>query len=76
MYPLGNYQIKPKAAYAMTCEADFIIPDELLTQIADQGLDVLLKLIHTVINTAMQIERQQFLNAGQFESLPERRVHR
>jgi putative transposase len=46
-----------------------------LEQIADQGLDVLPELIRTVINTAMQIERQQFLNAGPYEHSPERRGH-
>jgi hypothetical protein len=42
----------------MTYQTDCTLPDELLEQIADQGLDVLPKLIRTVINTAMQIERQ------------------
>ena len=43
----------------MTYQTDCTLPDELLEQIADQGLDVLPELIRTVINTAMQIERQQ-----------------
>ena len=60
----------------MTCETDCTLPDELLEQIADQGQDVLPELIHTVINSAMQIERQQILNTGQYESLLERRMHR
>jgi transposase-like protein len=59
----------------MTYETDCTLPDELLEQIADQGLDVLPELIRTVINTAMQIERQQFLNAGPYERSPERRGH-
>jgi hypothetical protein len=42
----------------MTHLTDRALPDELLEQIADQGLDVLLELIRTVINTAMKIERQ------------------
>ncbi len=76
MYSLGNYQIKHNAVYTMTCETDCTLPDELLEQIADQGQDVLPELIHTVINSAMQIERQQILNTGQYESLLERRMHR
>ena len=60
----------------MTCETDCTLPDELLEQIADQGQDVLPELIHTVINSAMQIERQQILNTGQYESLLKRRMHR
>ena len=59
----------------MTYQTDCTLPDELLEQIADQGLDVLPELIRTVINTAMQIERQQFLNAGPYERSPERRGH-
>jgi transposase-like protein len=59
----------------MTYQTDCTLPDELLEQIANQGLDVLPELIRTVINTAMQIERQQFLNAGPYERSPERRGH-
>jgi len=47
----------------MTCQTDCALPDELLEQIADRGVDVLPELIRTVINTALQIESQQFLNA-------------
>lgn len=57
----------------MTYEADCTLPEELLEQIAEQGLDILPELIRTVINSAMQIERQQFLNAGPYERSPERR---
>ncbi|HET6446910.1 MAG TPA: hypothetical protein VFI27_20275 [candidate division Zixibacteria bacterium] len=42
----------------MTYKTDCTLLDELLEQIADQGLDVLPELIRTVINTAMQIEWQ------------------
>ena len=59
----------------MTYQTDCTLPDELLEQIADQGLDVLPELIRTVINTAMQIERQQHLNAGPYERSPARRGH-
>jgi len=59
----------------MTYKTDCTLPDELLEQIANQGLDVLPELIRTVINTAMQIERQQYLNAGPYERSPERRGH-
>ena len=59
----------------MTYQTDCTLPDELLEQIADQGLDVLPELIRTIINTAMQIERQQFLNASPYERTPERRGH-
>jgi hypothetical protein len=48
----------------MTYQTDCTLPDELLEQIADQGLEILPELNRTAINTAMQIERQHFLNAG------------
>ena len=44
----------------MTFEIDRSQPDELLEQIAGQGLNVLTDLIRTVINTAIQTESQQF----------------
>ena len=37
----------------MTYQTNCTIPGELLEQIADQGLDILLELIHRVINTSM-----------------------
>jgi len=59
----------------MTYQPDCTLPDELLEQIADQGLHVLPELIRTVINAAMQIERQQHLQAAPYERSPERRGH-
>jgi len=59
----------------MTYQTDCTLTDELLEQIAEQGLDVLPELIRTVINTAMQIERQQYLNVEPYERSPERRGH-
>ena len=57
----------------MTYPTDCTLPDELLEQIAEQGLEVLPELIRTIINTAMQIERQQHLGVGPYERSPERR---
>lgn len=57
----------------MTYQSDCTLPDELLEQIAEQGLDVLPELIRTIINTAMQLERQNHLNAGLYERSPDRR---
>lgn len=59
----------------MTYESDCTLPDELLDQIIDQGLDVLPELIRTVINAAMQIERQNHLGVSPYERSPERRDH-
>lgn len=57
----------------MTYQEDFTLPSEMLEQIASQGFDILPELIRIVINTAMQVERQNYLGAGPFERSPERR---
>jgi transposase-like protein len=57
----------------MTYQSDCTLPDELLEQIADQGFEALPELIRTIINTAMQIERQQYLRATPYERTVERR---
>jgi transposase-like protein len=59
----------------MTYETDCTLPDELLEQIAQQGLDVLPAIIQTVINMAMQIERQNYLGAGLYERSQARQGH-
>lgn len=56
----------------MTYQTDCTLPEELLEQIAQQGLDVLPDIIRTVINTAMQIERQNHLHAASYERTAER----
>ncbi len=57
----------------MTYQANCTLPDELLEQIAEQGLEVVPELIRTIINTAMQLERQNHLGVGPYERSPERR---
>jgi putative transposase len=59
----------------MTYKTDCTLPDELLDQIAEQGLDILPELIRTMINAAMQIERQNHLGVAPYERSPERRDH-
>jgi putative transposase len=59
----------------MTYETDCTLPEELLEQIAQQGLDALPNIIRTVINTAMQIERQNHLSAAPYERTAERQGH-
>jgi len=56
----------------MTYQTDCTLPEELLEQIAEQGLDVLPELIRTVINAAMQIERQSHLRAAPYERIGDR----
>lgn len=59
----------------MTYLTDCTLPEELLEQIAQQGLDVLPDISHTVINAAMVIERQNHLSAAPYERSQERQGH-
>ena len=59
----------------MGYQDDFTLPAELLHQIAAEGFDARPGLIRVLINTAMQIERQQFLGVAPYERSPERRGH-
>jgi putative transposase len=51
----------------MTYLTNCTLPEEWLEQIAQQGLEFVPDMIRTVINTAMQIERQKHLGAGPYE---------
>jgi transposase-like protein len=59
----------------MTYKTDCTLPEELLDQIAEEGLDVLPEMIRTMLNAAMQFERQNHLGVGPYERSPERRDH-
>lgn len=59
----------------MTYPADCSLPSELLEQITNEGLACLPELIRTMINTAMQIERQQHIGVGAYERSAERKAH-
>jgi transposase-like protein len=59
----------------MTYQDHFTLPTELLEQIVADGFDALPELIRVLLNAAMQIERQQYLNARPYERSPERRGH-
>jgi len=59
----------------MTYQQDCTLPADLLQQVSEQGLDVLPDLIRTIINTAMQAERQHYLNAAPYQRTPEREAH-
>lgn len=56
----------------MTYRSDCTLPDELLEQITEQGFDVLPGLIRTLINMAMQVERQSHLGVAPYERSQER----
>jgi transposase-like protein len=59
--------------HPMTRQPDCTLSDTLVDLIADQGLEALPELIRIIINTAMQAERQQYLNAAPYERTEERR---
>lgn len=56
----------------MTYEHNYTLPTELLEQIAAEGFDALPDLIRIIVNTAMQVERQQYLGVGPYERSSER----
>lgn len=51
----------------MTYEFDCTLPDEFLEPILEHGLEALPELIRTVINAAMELERQQHLGVAPYE---------
>ena len=55
----------------MTYESNCTLLEELLEQTAEQGFDVVPELIRTIINAAMQLERQNHLGVGPFERSPD-----
>jgi transposase-like protein len=59
----------------MTYQPNCTLPEELLEQIAVEGLDALPELIRILINEAMRLEREEHLGAGHYERSPERRGH-
>ncbi len=59
----------------MTYENHCTLPSELLAQIASEGLACLPQLIQVLINTAMQVERQQHIGVGPYERSEERKAH-
>lgn len=59
----------------MTYLDDFTLPAGLLEQVKEQGLDVLPELIRVILNTAMQAEREQHMNAEPYQRTLERAAH-
>ena len=57
----------------MTYESNCNLPEEFLEPILKHGLDALPELIRTLINTAMEIERQQHLGVAPYERNEKRR---
>jgi len=59
----------------MTYQDDFTLPAEIMEQLAAGGMAYLPELIQTLVNTAMQLERQKYLGAARYEHSPERVGH-
>jgi len=59
----------------MTYREDFTLPTELLEQVKEHGLDILPELIRVILNTAMQAEREQHMNAEPYQRTAEREAH-
>lgn len=56
----------------MTYQHHYNLPNELLEQIASEGLEALPEVLRILINTAMLAERQQYLGVDPFQRSPER----
>src|SRR5690606_12948758 len=57
----------------MTSELDCTLPEEFLEPIVEHGLEALPELIRTVVNAAMELERQRHLAATPYERTEKRR---
>lgn len=57
----------------MTYRNDFTLPDELMKQVQEQGLEILPDLIRIVLNAAMQAERSEYLQAEPYQRNEDRR---
>ncbi|MFZ5909808.1 MAG: transposase [Chloroflexota bacterium] len=57
----------------MTYPNDCTLPNEIVEQIAKQGLDFLPELIRVVVNAAMKAGRQQYLGVSPCERSSKRR---
>jgi len=57
----------------MTCQEHCTLSTEIVEGIINQGMDYIPEMIRILINLAMQMERQAYLQAGPYERTPERR---
>lgn len=57
----------------MTYQNDCTLPNEVLEQISEQGLDYLPELMRVIVNAAMKAERQQYLGVAPYERSEQRR---
>ena len=57
----------------MTCQDHCTLPNEIVEGLISQGMDYIPEMIRVLINLAMQMERQAYLQAGPYERTPERK---
>jgi len=57
----------------MTCQDHCTLPNEITECLISQGMDYVPEMIRILINLAMQVERQAYLQAGPYERTPERK---
>ncbi len=57
----------------MTYRPDCTIPEDVQAKLIEQGLDFMPELIRILIDNAMVVERQQYLQAEPYQRTPERR---
>ena len=59
----------------MTHQTDCTLPQELMDKVKAEGLEGIPELIRVIVNSAMQVEREQYLQAGRYERTEERIGH-
>ncbi len=57
----------------MTCQDHCTLSNEIVEGIISQGMDYIPEMIRILINLAMRMERQAYLQAGPYERTPERK---
>jgi len=56
----------------MTYQNNCTLPEEIVEQIASQGMEALPELMRVIINQTMELERQKYLKAAHYERTAER----
>lgn len=59
----------------MTYQSDFTLPEGLLEQISEQGIEFIPELVRILVNVAMRAERQNHIGAAPYQHSSERRGH-
>jgi len=57
----------------MTYQTNCTLPEEILEQIAEEGMDAIPEMIRLLVNEAMRLQREQHLGAAHYERTDDRR---